>query len=194
MALKDLLETLRQGVQQYEARAAYDEQKSSLMAMIGGLGSVQQSSVPGPRGGKSNPSGGGNSEGGMGRRRAFLEAISTQESGGNYDAIGVPTKYGTAYGKYQILDSNIQGSGGWDKEALGRDISVQKFHNTPRLQEKIARHKLREYFKQYGPEGAAKAWYAGPGNANTNSDAPQYGGPSINDYAASVLKHMKGYR
>ncbi len=122
--------------------------------------------------------------------RAFVQSMAQQESGGNYGAVGVPTGSGTAYGKYQILDSNFAGEGGWDMEALDQDITIEQYMRTPEFQEKIARSKLRDYFKQYGPEGAAKAWYAGPGNANLNSDAPQYGGPSVNDYAASVLRMM----
>ena len=126
--------------------------------------------------------------------QAFLQAISTQESGDNYNAVGVDTGGGhRAYGKYQIMDFNIDGPEGWDMEALNRNISVEEFLNSPELQEKIARYKLRSYFKQYGPEGAAKAWYAGPGNAFANSNSPQYGGPSINGYANSVLSHMKTF-
>lgn len=128
--------------------------------------------------------------GGNPQLQAFLNAIATQESGSNYDAVGVPTRSGTAYGKYQILDSNFVNPGGWDFEALDRDITLEQYLRTPQFQEKIARTKLRDYFKQFGPEGAAKAWYAGPGNADLNSNAPQYGGPSVNDYAASVLKLM----
>jgi hypothetical protein len=126
--------------------------------------------------------------------QAFLRAISTQESGGNYNAVGVDTGGGSrAYGKYQIMDFNIEGPDGWDKEALGRNIDIEQFLNSPDLQEQIARAKLREYFKQYGPEGAAKAWYAGPGNAFSNSNSPQYGGPSINGYANSVMNHMNSF-
>lgn len=127
------------------------------------------------------------------RLDAFLQAISTQESGGNYGAVGVPTRSGTAYGKYQILDSNIEGPSGWDMEALGRNIDINEFLNSPELQEKIAQAKLANYFRQYGAAGAAKAWYAGPGNAYTNSNSPQYGGPSINGYANSVLAHMRDF-
>ncbi len=130
----------------------------------------------------------------VGELGAFLKAISAQESGGDYGAVGVPTKYGTALGKYQVLDANIQRPEGWDQEALGREIDTEAFLASPALQEAIARTKLTQYFKNYGPEGAAKAWYAGPGNANSSSDAPQYGGPSINDYASSVLANMARYR
>ena len=188
--LKDLLASLQQAAAESEQRRSLSQ--DSLTQFI-------QSSMPTGQPGRA-PKGKGKQQGkpqlnssGRPRLDAFLNAISTQESGGNYDAVGIPTKYGTAYGKYQILDSNIKGPGGWDKEVLGRDINIDKFLNTPRLQEKIARGKLTDYFKEYGARGAAKAWYAGPGNAYTNSDAPQYGGPSINDYAASVLKHMMGY-
>lgn len=121
---------------------------------------------------------------------SFMNAISTQESGGNYGAVGVPTKYGTALGRYQVLDSNIAGPGGWDMEALGREITAQEYLRTPKLQDQIARAKLKDYFQTYGPEGAAKAWYAGPGNADSHSTSPQYGGPSIQGYANSVLSHM----
>lgn len=124
---------------------------------------------------------------------AFLQAISTQESGGDYGAVGVPTGSGTALGKYQILDSNIAGPGGWDAETIGQEITPQQFLSSPELQEAIARAKLTQYFQQFGPAGAAKAWYAGPGNAYSNSDSSQYGGPSINDYAASVLANMRKY-
>lgn len=124
---------------------------------------------------------------------AFLNAIAEQESNSNYQAVGKPTKYGTAFGKYQILDSNIRGPEGWDKEMLGRNVSIEEYLHTPALQERIARGKLTQYFDSYGPQGAAKAWYGGPGVANVDSNRSQYGGPSINSYANSVLNRMRKY-
>ncbi len=120
---------------------------------------------------------------------ALMQAIREQESGGDY---GVQNGIG-ARGAYQIMPSNIDGSGGWDMEALGQELTGQEFLASPTLQDKIAKFKLRDYFKNYGAAGAAKAWYAGPGNATLNSDGPQYGGPSVNDYADSVLKLMQKY-
>lgn len=136
----------------------------------------------------SKPQGSGNAQ-----LDAFLKAISTQESGDNYGAVGVQTGSGRAYGKYQILDSNFVGPGGWDSDTIGREVTLSEYLNSPEVQEGIAQGKLSEYFNKYGPAGAAKAWYAGPGNWDSNSDSPQYGGPSINDYAASVLAHMQKY-
>lgn len=189
--LKDLLASLKDAASQSEQRLSASQGALSQYIQEQALASQSASQKGGrtsrAKGNKPNIKPTGNKD-----LDAFLNAIATQESGGDYSAVGVPTKYGTAQGKYQILDSNIKGPGGWDKEILGRDIRVKKFLNTPRLQEKIARGKLTDYYNRYGAEGAAKAWYAGPGNATTNSDRPQYGGPSINDYAASVLKLMLG--
>lgn len=190
MALKDLIASLQQAATQTEARRSLSE---NALASSVPPAPVGNPAGAGRRAGRSEGPFSGGSKSGNGKLDAFLKAISAQESGGNYSAIGVPTKYGTAYGKYQILDSNIKGPGGWDKEALGRDITVQQFLKRPKLQERIAQSKLSNYFNQYGASGAAKAWYAGPGNADSNSDSPQYGGPSINDYAASVLKRMRGF-
>ncbi|HET7713055.1 MAG TPA: transglycosylase SLT domain-containing protein [Patescibacteria group bacterium] len=125
---------------------------------------------------------------GSGTLGKFLHAIASQESGGNYNALGVVTRSGDrAYGKYQVMGANVPS---WTKAALGKSLTPQQYLHSPRAQEAVARYKLSEYFRKYGPAGAAKAWYAGEGNARTNSDSPQYGGPSINDYAASVLRRM----
>lgn len=118
----------------------------------------------------------------------FLHAIATQESGGRYNALGIVTRSGDrAYGKYQIMGANIPS---WSEAALGKSLTPQQFLHSPKAQEAVARYKLTQYFKRYGAAGAAKAWYAGEGNARTSSDSPQYGGPSINDYAAQVLRRM----
>lgn len=214
--LKDLLLTLQDGIAQSQDRRAASAEAMTPMLMGGNspVGAPQGNGgggkgerAPGKWGDAADSSvddtlaalnkkgiplgvSGGRSSGKLG---AFLKSVAAQESGGNYKAVGVPTKYGTAYGKYQILDANFVNPGGWDKEALGRDINIKQYLNSPKIQEKIAQSKLSQYFKQYGAGGAAKAWYAGPGNANTNSDSSQYGGPSINDYAAQVLARMKKY-
>lgn len=131
------------------------------------------------------PGGGGNIP--NGRFGLFLRAISGQESGGNYGAVNSDSG---AMGKYQIMPSNIQGPGGWDMEALGRNITTQQFLNNPKLQEAIARHKLREYFSKYGARGAASAWYSGDPNKWQNS-SPQGGYPSIAAYVASIIRRME---
>lgn len=109
----------------------------------------------------------------------LLWSISVQESGGsNY---GIVNAYG-AVGKYQVLKSNIPS---WSKAALGYSITWQKFRDSPDLQEKIVRHRLGGYYKQYGFRGAASAWYSGNPKLD-QSTRPQPGGPSIKKYVDDV--------
>jgi len=127
---------------------------------------------------------------GIGDFNTFRNAISSQESGGNYSARNVSSG---AMGKYQIMPGNLGGkNSGWDFEALGFDITPQQFLSTPALQEKIASFKLKEYYDRYGPAGAAVAWYAGPGavNKSSNSTKSQGAYPSIDAYKKSILRRM----
>lgn len=159
------------------------------------LAQAQQASRPqyDPTAGMPSPNYGvqGQAKGGF---AGFLNAISGQESGGNYKA---QNSSSGAMGKYQIMPSNIAGTGrGWDYEALGRDVSVGEFLGSPQIQEAIAQYKLKSYYDKYGPAGAAVAWYAGPGavsgyqknpSAYTN---PQGAYPSIAAYVQQVLGRM----
>lgn len=125
----------------------------------------------------------------------FMNAISSQESGNNYSA---RNSLSGAMGKYQIMPSNIMGIGtGWDKEALGYDINIAQFMNSPQIQEKIAQYKLQQYYNKYGPAGAAIAWYAGPGAAQkyvssgrASSRGEAGGHPSVSAYMQSILRKM----
>jgi hypothetical protein len=119
----------------------------------------------------------------------LMKAIRSQESNNNYSAYN--GMYG-ASGAYQILKSNFADTGGWDKEALGRDISYDEFMKNPGIQDAIARYKLGKYLQQYGAAGAAVAWYGGPGQVkNMYSKTTQRGGyPSLYAYWQSVLNKM----
>lgn len=85
----------------------------------------------------------------------FKSRITTQESGGNYEAVNGRTG---AFGKFQIMPENWVA---WSKEAGLPDGSPM----SPVNQEKVFDHKMGYYFSKYGPDGAAVAWYAGEGNA-----------------------------
>jgi hypothetical protein len=132
----------------------------------------------------SSSSGGGGSE-----LDRLMNAIRSQESGGDYDVVN--TDSGAA-GAYQIMPFNWTGSGGWDVEALGHDVGYNEFINNPQIQDAIARYKLNQYLQDYGAAGAAVAWYGGPGAVNSMHDnAPQPGGyPSLYAYWTSVLNQM----
>lgn len=121
----------------------------------------------------------------------FVSAISGRESGGNYHARNPDSG---ALGKYQIMPGNVAP---WSREILGYSVSPNQFYNSPQLQEQIAQGMLRKYFNQYGPEGAAVAWYAGPGTARKylSQGGKGYGArqgkySSISAYALGILKQM----
>lgn len=126
--------------------------------------------------------------GATGSLAQLMNAIRGQESGGRYSA----TNPSGASGAYQILRSNFEGNGGWDREALGRDITYQQFMGSPQLQDAIARYKLGQYMKTRGMAGAAATWYGGNWGYNHMYDKkPQAGYPSMYDYVMSVLNRAK---
>jgi len=131
---------------------------------------------------------------------AFVNGLVGQESGGNPYAVNERTG---AYGTFQIMPENWAG---WAADA-GLDPNSPM---TPENQEIVARAKLRYYYDNYGPEGAAAAWYAGEINGQRwrdgapdaigegghySWDAPQgYGNePSVAQYVAEVMEKMGGY-
>ena len=121
---------------------------------------------------------------------ALLESIETQESGGNPTATNARTG---AYGRYQIMPSNWEP---WSREVFGEVVE-----RTPENQEAIARHVMSRYEREFGPEGAAVAWYAGPSRARQwveNPDDPwfdrRHGGgqePSVREYVQSVMGRVQ---
>jgi hypothetical protein len=118
----------------------------------------------------------------------LMRAIRGQESGGNYGA----TNPSGASGAYQILRSNFEGNGGWDREALGRDVSYSEFISSPSVQDAIARYKLNQYMQSRGMAGAAATWYGGDwGYRHMYDKKPQAGYPSMYDYVMSVLNRAK---
>jgi hypothetical protein len=77
---------------------------------------------------------------------ALEQGIAYEESGGNYGAVGKPTKSGDrAYGECQVMGSNIPQ---WTKEALGLSLTPQQFLNSPAAQDAVARAKLGQYLSQ----------------------------------------------
>jgi hypothetical protein len=118
----------------------------------------------------------------------LMRAIRGQESGGNYRA----TNPSGASGAYQILRSNFEGSGGWDREALGRDVSYAEFISSPAIQDAIARYKLGQYLNSRGMAGAAATWYGGDwGYRHMYDRKPQAGYPSMYDYVMSVINRAR---
>lgn len=112
-------------------------------------------------------------------------AIGGIESGGQpnggYGAVGpVANAQGNrAYGKYQVLDSNI---GPWTQEILGKQMTPQEFLANPQAQDQVFQAKFGQYVKQHGsPEAASRAWFAGPAGMN-NPNATDVLGTTVQGY------------
>lgn len=103
------------------------------------------------------------------------------ESGGNYRAVGPQTRTGDrALGKYQVMASNV---GPWTEEVLGRRLTPREFMLDPQAQDAVFNAKFGGYAQKYGPEGAARAWFAGEGGMNDPNRRDALG-TSVAQYAA----------
>ena len=122
---------------------------------------------------------------------AYRDAIASIESAGSgdYNAVG-PTnkKLGRALGRYQIMEANI---GPWSREALGKEVSADEFLANPKLQDAIFDHKFGGYVNKFGPEGAAQAWFAGPGGVG-KTDRKDVLGTSVGQYGQKFSKALGG--
>jgi hypothetical protein len=114
----------------------------------------------------------------------FADAISSIESGGNYRALGPQTGKGRALGKYQVMDFNV---GPWSEKVLGRRLTPEQFLADDKAQDQIFEGVFGNYVKKYGPEGAAKAWFAGERGMN-NPNAKDMLGTTVASYAEKFNK------
>lgn len=118
----------------------------------------------------------------------YAKSISNIESGGRYDIIGPATRDGDrAIGKYQVMGKNV---GPWTKEALGQELTPEQFASSPEAQEAVFKHKFGSYVSKYGPEGAARAWFAGEGGMN-DMGRKDVLGTSVADYASKFNRGVQ---
>lgn len=153
------IEKVKQGRQREGLQAAAESFGSSY-----GGPKITQAPLP-PPGGTGNAAG----------------AIAGIESGGRYDAVGpvANSKGNRAYGKYQVLDSNIPA---WTQEVLGQPMTPEQFLASPQAQEAVFQAKFGQYVKKYGsPEAASRAWFAGEGGMN-NPGASDVNGMTVQGY------------
>lgn len=137
---------------------------NSFGASYGMPSGIQSAPLPAP-GGTGNAAG----------------AIAGIESGGRYDAVGpvANSKGNRAYGKYQVLDSNIPT---WTQEVLGQPMTPEQFLASPQAQEAVFQAKFGQYVQKYGsPEAASRAWFSGEGGMN-NPGAADVNGMTVDRY------------
>lgn len=121
----------------------------------------------------------------------YRDAIASIESAGSgdYQAVG-PTnaKLGRALGRYQIMEANLPQ---WSQAALGRSVSADEFLASPEIQDAIFDHRFGQYVNQFGPEGAAQAWFAGPGGVG-RMERQDVLGTSVADYTRKFNSALGG--
>lgn len=124
---------------------------------------------------------------GQSEESPYAKSIANIESGGKYDLLGPVTRTGDrAHGKYQVMGANI---GPWTKEVLGQELTPQQFLANPQAQEQVFNKKFGSYVDKYGPEGAARAWFAGEGGMNDMGRRDQLG-TSVADYSRKFQAGM----
>lgn len=112
-------------------------------------------------------------------KQAFLAAVRTQESGGNYQAVNPGSG---ALGAWQIMPSNLPG---WLAQAGLPQMTPWSFLHDPGAQNTLAWVILGGYFDRYGAAGAAAMWYSGQPDPTKT-----YGKPPVWQYVADVLALM----
>jgi hypothetical protein len=125
--------------------------------------------------------------------KAIMAAITQQESSGNYRAIGPPTKYGRAYGRYQVLDQNIPK---WTERALGYSMTPNEFRNNPKAQDLTAGYIITIELKRlkYSTRDMIAVWFTGdPYEGNSQCDSNM----CVKEYvrlAEAELAKLKKYK
>ena len=163
---------LGEAAKKREAELAAGQQFGQSLSSLYGGGQASGAPVA-----SASPSGG------------YGDAIASIESGGKYDALGPVTRTGDrAYGKYQVMGQNV---GPWTQEVLGRAMTPEEFAANPQAQDAVFKAKFGSYVQKYGPEGAARAWFAGEGGMNDPNRKDQLG-TSVSQYGRRFTAAMGG--
>lgn len=162
-----------------ESKAAKAADTAALAALLTGGGAPASPAAPAANPVVTAMSGGPD----------YSKAISAIESGGSYDKLGPVTRTGDrAYGKYQVMGNNIPE---WSKAATGTAMTPEQFLRSPEAQEAIFKNRFGGYVDKYGPEGAAKAWFAGEKGMN-NPNAKDMLGTTVEGYGKKFMAGLEG--
>src|SRR6187399_1981566 len=124
-------------------------------------------------------------------RAAAIGGIETGGQADPYRTVGVPTKYGPALGKYGVVAANVPK---WTAAALGQPLTPQQYLADPAAQDAVFKHRFGSYVNQFGEEGAARAWFGGPGNVNNPGVTDAHGRLTVGTYGQDYLRRLQGAR
>src|SRR6187399_582109 len=122
-------------------------------------------------------------------RAAAIGGIETGGQKDPYRTVGVPTKYGPALGKYGVVAANVPK---WTAAALGQPLTPQQYLADPAAQDAVFKHRFGQYVNQFGEEGAARAWFGGPGNVNNPGVTDAHGRLTVGTYGQDYLRRLQG--
>ncbi|MGN6549763.1 MAG: hypothetical protein ACTHJ3_07710 [Pararhizobium sp.] len=117
-------------------------------------------------------------------------AIRSIESSGNYSALGPLTKGGDrAYGAYQVMGANIPA---WTEQAVGYRMTPSQFLSAPWAQDAVFNHQFGGYMSRYGMDGAAQAWFGGPGSVGRGGNVADILGTTGSAYVEKFNTALRG--
>jgi hypothetical protein len=137
---------------------------------------------------------------------ALSRAIIAKESTAESQSLN---PHSGALGLAQIMPANLSA---WSQDVLGYRLTPDQFLNNPKLQMKIIKHKLSEYWQEALADSngneemavlrVASYWYSGDPSLYTSTEPQSFKGkngklypyPSVAEYCNSVLKKYKKYR
>lgn len=96
------------------------------------------------------------------RSAGAIRRIESGSYAGNYSAVNnsIPDK---AWGAYQVRGNNIPT---WTQQYYGQRLTPQQYLNNRAAQDAVFRGEFGRLQNKYGPNGAARAWFAGEGGMN----------------------------
>lgn len=172
-----------------EAKPVPDQPILPTGAKTGAQTGVSQKKISAPEVGVTSPD--QKQTGGAFNVEKFKQAISGVESGGNYGAKGPVQESGDrAYGKYQIMGSNIPS---WTKEALGEALTPARFLVSPEAQEDVASYMMQKYYNQRGSAAdVASMWFTGRPYEQAGGTVSDSLGTTNQTYVQKVLNNYAG--
>lgn len=125
---------------------------------------------------------------------AAAKAIRTIESGsamGNYSALGewtnTPWGMDRGYGAYQVMGTNVAP---WTQKHFGQMLTPEQFLGNKPAQDAVFKGQFFEdYMERFGGmEGAAQAWFGGPGKVGVDLGRTDILGTSVSNYGMRAEK------
>ena len=119
-----------------------------------------------------------------------------ESSGGDYNALGKVITYQSgpnkgkqdqAYGAYQVMGANV---GDWTQKYYGSRLTPQEFVKNKQAQDMVFEGEFSRLSRKYGPEGAARAWYAGEGGKNNSTLMDANRKLTVAQYGHALTAHL----